>query len=124
MAGFLNDRLKDLPPTSADIEIINFHAWCREYLVRAGMWRTTNLDDQRRRGLLENLQRDETPNAKLPAPQYLLEEFDWIRDQGFVERKQYEQALRTGRENRLLKSQRPQVWDLLARYRQSMEALG
>jgi superfamily I DNA/RNA helicase len=51
---------------------------------------------------------------------YLLEELDWIRDQGFDSWEDYASIVRRGRQRRLFEAQRREVWDLLQRYRTAM----
>jgi superfamily I DNA/RNA helicase len=55
---------------------------------------------------------------------YLLEELDWIRDQGLTKWKEYADIVRRGRERRLLTSQRREIWQLLHLYRESMRRHG
>jgi len=124
LADFLNNRLNDLPGPSGDIEIVNFHAWCRRFLFAAGLWRKTDLRDQSRKGLIVRLLSTVKTNPAGDDLNYLLEEFDWIRDQGFIRWQQYAKAPRRGRKRRLLESQRREVWDLLQRFRDSMRQNG
>ena len=120
LADFLNNRLNDLPGPSGDIEIVHFHKWCRRFLFDAGLWRNTDLRDQDRKGLIVHLRSTVKTNIPGDDLDYLLEEFDWIRDQGFINWEEYAKAPRRGRKRRLLESQRREVWDLLQRFRATM----
>ncbi|MDY7075970.1 MAG: 3'-5' exonuclease [Chloroflexota bacterium] len=120
LVDFLNNRLNDLPGPSGDIEIVHFHKWCRRFLLNAGLWRNTDLPDQSRKGLIVRLRSIVKTNILGDDLDYLLEEFDWIRDQGFINWEEYAKASRRGRKRRLLQSQRREVWDLLQRFRATM----
>jgi len=120
LVDFLNNRLNDLPGPSGDIEIVHFHKWCRRFLLNAGLWRNTDLPDQSRKGLIVRLRSTVKTNIPGDDLDYLLEEFDWIRDQGFARWEQYAGVSRRGRKRRLLESQRREVWDLLQRFRATM----
>ena len=121
LADFLSNRLNDLPgPSGGDIEIVNFHKWCRRFLFNAGLWRNTDLSDRNRIGLIVRLRSVAKSNVLGDDLDYLLEEFDWIRDQGFIRWEQYVGVPRRGRKRRLLESQRREIWELLQRFRDSM----
>jgi len=124
LADFLDNRFNDLPGPSGDVEIVHFHKWCRRFLYNACLWRSTDLSDQSRKGLVVRLL--STAGSDVPGGDldYLLEEFDWIRDQGFTDWEEYARVTRRGRERRLAESQRRQGWDLLQRFRDSMRENG
>lgn len=122
LVDFLNNRLNDLPgPSGGNIEVVHFHKWCRHLLFNAGLWRNTDLSDQSRKGLVVRLRSTVKFHALEDDLDYLLEEFDWIRDQGFTRWEQYAKVPRRGRRRGLLESQRREVWDLLQGYRDSMQ---
>ena len=120
LADFLRGRLQDLADSPGDVEIANFHAWCRGFLVKPGLWRQTVLREQDRQGLVARLCAAAGAKRAGSDINYLLEEFDWIRDQGFTQWEQYAEAVRRGRVQRLLRLQREEVWGLLQAYRDSM----
>ena len=124
LADFLRKRMADLPGPAGDVEIIHFHAWCRRYLVDAGLWRNDVLRDRDRRDLVENLLAGSKRTGILADANYLLEELDWIRDQGFTQWHEYVQAQRHGRGRGLIESQRREAWNLLQRYRAQLQRSG
>lgn len=120
LADFLRTRLQDLAASPGEVEIIHFHAWCRRYLFESGLWRQTELRESHRHGLALNVFAGMDPSRYGGDIDYWLEEFDWIRDQGFIVWEQYADAPRKGREQRLVKSQRKDIWYALQAYRDSL----
>jgi hypothetical protein len=97
LAAFLGERLAELQDGPCGIEVLNFHAWCRRLLVDCDRWRDNILGDGSRKGLLTRLLAAASITLKGLDLDYLLEELDWIRDQGLTEWQAYAGTARRGR---------------------------
>lgn len=119
LADYLANRLDDLPGSTGQIEIINFHAWCRRFLYEADLWPSDVLSSGRKR-VLQGVVGSHRSIVESLGEDYLLDEFDWIRDQGHLSWDRYAKAERRGRAVALRETQREKVFELFRLYRQSM----
>lgn len=124
LAADLQDNLRNLcgdnSPEFRRIEVINLHAWARQFLARQGVRFELCVDPEKRQQRME-LAIDEIGDAGLPRS-FFLEEWDRIvQAQEILQREAYLAARRTGRGVRLDRSQRALAWDVFARYRKSLE---
>lgn len=118
LATYLNAKQMEISGEYSSVEIRNYHSWCNQMLRDAGLWRNTVLNDSSRNGVLARLGvKDKACLSSLSNP-YILEEFDWIRDNGLSTEEQYLQIARRGRHRRISSEQRKAIWQLLLKYRE------
>lgn len=114
LADFLNMRYAELPNRTGNVEIISFDRWCRRQLFQARLW----VDPMKGSpiGFLRNLIRMLPPAQAGQDPDYLLDEFDWIREMPITSLDQYQKVERRGRKRRMDVNQRAGVWTLYESY--------
>lgn len=125
LASYLEERYNELLALASSgsdnsVTIIHFHAWCREMLKAAGLWRASVLNESSQRGLIVRLLKEIGRQDLEPEAEYLRTELEWIRDQGYIKSEDYASAPRTGRQRRMIGTQRDVVWQLLQAYREQM----
>lgn len=104
------------------IEVTHLHGWAYDFLKRCGHSVST-IDDRERLRLIDQAT-SELDELKLSADFYR-DEWDLVvQPQEILDFDQYRIARRTGRGTRLDRSQRMQVWKVLARYRELLDASG
>ena len=119
LTDFLSGRLNDLPGQSGNIEITNFHAWCRQYLVHV-KWPSGFLNDWQCEGRVAELMADASSSVANLDPAYVVEEIDWIRDQKLGSWEKYAGIDRRGRGKPLMETARRDVYEILEKYRKSL----
>ena len=123
LAGDLATNLKLLCPKAIErIEVKNLHAWARSFYEQQVGRHLAVLDNtERRRELMAQAATSALTEALNIA--FYLEEWDQvIQAQDVVTQEEYFRARRVGRGTRLGRKQRAEVWLVLARYRELLDA--
>jgi mRNA-degrading endonuclease RelE of RelBE toxin-antitoxin system len=121
----LESNLATLCPGAKDrIEVKNLHAWARAFYEQRVGRRLAVLDkDERRRELMA--QAGSVAAGEAFDTSFYLDEWDQVvQSQDVNSKESYFRARRLGRGTRLGRSQRDEVWSVLARYRELLDQEG
>jgi len=125
LASDLSANLATLCPKSSErIEVKNLHAWARSFYEQQVGRRLAVLDNTDRRREIMTQAATCAPADTLGIAFYLEEWDQVVQSQDVVTQEEYFRAKRVGRGTRLGRKQRAEVWLVLARYRELIDADG
>jgi len=125
LASDLSANLATLCPKSSErIEVKNLHAWARSFYEQQVGRRLAVLDNTDRRREIMTQAATCAPADTLGIAFYLEEWDQVVQSQDVVTQEEYFRAKRVGRGTRLGRRQRADVWLVLARYRELIDADG
>lgn len=121
----LADTLKSLCPKVVErIEVRNLHAWARSFYEQQVGRRLKVLESDERRRELMAAAATVAPGEEFGVSFYLDEWDQVLQPQEAVTKELYFRARRVGRGTRLGRKQRSEVWEVLSRYRELLDADG
>ena len=125
LASDLSANLATLCPKSSErIEVKNLHAWARSFYEQQVGRRLAVLDNTDRRREIMTQAATCAPADTLGIAFYLEEWDQVVQSQDVATQEEYFRAKRVGRGTRLGRKQRAEVWLVLARYRELIDADG
>ncbi len=107
-----------------NIEIVNFHKWCRDILTRHGLFRSPQ-NENSQIGLINNILRE--VNVTEFDPQFLVDEFNWIKER--IDYRQWsdypdpQKIKRVGRERGLGRDEQQKrllIYSIFCKYQERM----
>lgn len=111
LASYLHKQFAESYP---NIQVMHFHLLCSDWLKEKSMWREP-IPGHGQVGwvqrVLQNLENGDAVDAE-----FLVDEFNWMRDTLIVDRKAYLKAQRTGRKLSLKQAERNHIFDIYEAY--------
>ena len=101
------------------LEVRTFFSWLGTINFLPGDWEILNHRERKQRAA-QLLGDGPAPSLGRIGVDYLLDEFDWIRYQGFLDLETYLKCKRSGRRHPLQEKQRAELFSLLVRYRERL----
>ncbi len=119
---YLEKIFKQIGGDPDRVEIINFHKWCSNMLSPHGLFKSPQ-NGSSQKGLITKLLKEN--KSKDIEPQFLVEEFDWIKErldyrkwQDYIDPKKVN---RRGRGQGLSRQKRQKIYDLFCLYQEHLE---
>ena len=100
------------------ISVQHFHALCAQILGTIGAWQSGPVNDSL--GQITNLLTREFPNVTAWDATFLQQEIAWLKDCGIGSEEEYLQVARSGRGERLSRTDRAQIYRIYQRYEERL----
>jgi superfamily I DNA/RNA helicase len=119
LSFYLRYLIDDSEGTAApdNLEIVNFHTWCRRALKSIGSWNRP-IGDRQRRELISQAIDSSGPIDLSLSKAYIGEEISWIKENELLSWKEYKNVDRAGRGIGLAESPRRKVYNVFQEYQQ------